>query len=100
MISIRIAGVVRKDGEIDAQWINQEINRRRADGQSPCVIVTINDGDVNMTLSTPNCSGGAGGGRAPNRHEQELFDLWAKLKLNTLDFASGQVVAFYNHLRH
>jgi hypothetical protein len=94
MISIRIAGVEKKLEEASESWINQEINRRRADGQAVCVQVTIHTSDLNMVLSTPTCGGGFGGARPPTRREQEVFDLWDKRGLNRQDFASGGVVAF------
>jgi hypothetical protein len=94
MISIRIAGVERKLEEATEAWINQEINRRRADGQVVCVQVTIHTSELNMVLSTPTCSGALGGGRPPTLREKEVFDLWDHRGLNRPDFASGSVVAF------
>jgi hypothetical protein len=94
MISIRIAGVERKLEEASESWINQEINRRRADGQVVCVQVTIHTSELNMVLSTPTCASGLGGGRPPTRHEREIFDLWDQRGLNRHDFTSGGVVAF------
>jgi hypothetical protein len=44
-------------------------------------------------------SGAGVRGRRPNQREQEIFDLWDKMKLNTHDFASGQIVAFLGQLR-
>jgi hypothetical protein len=41
MIKIKIGEYERMLVEADEQWINQQINRRRSDGQSICVIVTI-----------------------------------------------------------
>lgn len=100
MISIRIGSTERKIEDADEHWINQEINRRLADGQSVCVRVTIKEGDLDMALSTPNCpTGGGGGGRLPNAHEQAVFDLWEKLGLSSGRFAGGQVGAFVKQLR-
>jgi hypothetical protein len=100
MITVRI-GTDEKDmsNSIDEQWINQEINRRRRDGETVCVRVTIHDADVQMMLSTPSCGGGGGAGRPPNVAEKEIFDLWAHRDLNQPGFTGGNVVAFLKQLR-
>lgn len=98
MVSIRINNEQRTLVEIDESWISQQINRRRAAGQTVCVQVTVNSGNLNLTLSTPTCAAG-GGGRAPNHDEQEVFDLWAKLGLNDARFTGGELVAFLKQLR-
>ena len=99
MVSIRIGNEQRNLDEIDESWINQQINRRRAAGQTVCVQVTVNSGNLNLTLSTPTCAGIGGGGRAPNLDEREVFDLWAKLGLNDARFTGGELVAFLKQLR-
>lgn len=96
MISIQI-GQEKRD-TIDEHWINTQVNRRQAEGQQVCVIVTIHEGDLQMKLSTPTCGGGGGGGRQPNDRERMVFDLWAKHRLNSADFAGGNLVAFLKQL--
>jgi hypothetical protein len=98
MITIRIAEEERQLDAVDEQWINQQINRRRADGQSVCVIVTVHKDDLDMVLSTPNCASG-GGGRPPRPREKEVFDLWNQRGLNDTDFTGGNLVAFLKQLR-
>lgn len=99
VITVKIGNEERLLSEIDAQWINQQIHRRRADGHSVCVRVQILHENLDMVLSTPNCATG-GGGRAPNRFEQVIFDLWQKLGLNDVNFTGGNVVAFLNQLKN
>jgi hypothetical protein len=100
MITVRI-GSDEKDmsSAIDEHWINQELNRRRRDGETVCVRVTIRDADLQMVLSTPSCGVGAGGGRAPTAAEQEIFDSWAHRGLNQPDFTGGNLIAFLKQLR-
>jgi hypothetical protein len=100
MITVRI-GTNERDmtSDIDEQWINQQINRRRADGERVCVRVTINEPALNVTLATPTCAGGGGGGRAPNAAEREVIELWASRGLNQADFTGGSVIAFLKQLR-
>jgi hypothetical protein len=83
----------------DPQWITQEIQGRRKDGLSVCVVVRIQTEGLNLTLSTPWCAKGAGGGRSPNPRERAILDLWSELGLNEGDFSPGSVVAFLRRLR-
>ena len=53
MIRIRIGEAERELASADENWINEQINRRRAHGQKVCVRVTVHEGDLNMELSTP-----------------------------------------------
>lgn len=99
MITIKIGNEERHLNEIDSQWINQQINRRRANGQSVCVRVIISHENLDMALSTPSCASG-GGDRVPNRFEQAIFNIWQKLGLNDVNFTGGNVVAFLNQLKN
>jgi len=53
MITVRIGETEKELGQVDESWINQQINRRRADGITVCVRVFIKKHDVDMVLSTP-----------------------------------------------
>jgi len=97
MVRIQIGDMERELACADESWINQQINRRRADGQNVCVRVTINKDDLNMRLSTPSCASG-GGGRPPNNREKRVFDLWDHRGLNEVDFTGGKLVAFLKQL--
>lgn len=99
MIRIRIGDVERELASADEHWINQQINRRRADGQTVCVRVTVHEGDLNMVLSTPTCGASGGGGRSPRPQEKEVFDLWNQRGLNDADFTGGNLVAFLKQLK-
>jgi len=100
MITVRIGTDERDMTEsIDEQWINQQIARRRQDGDLVCVRVAIHAGEVNVNLTTPNCGSGLGGGRSPNGAEVEIIELWNQRGLNQNDFAGGNVVAFLKQLR-
>lgn len=93
MIRVRIGESERELKDATPQWINEQINRRRADGVSFCARVIIDSNPVKLSLSTPGCSGG-GGGRQPNTHEKVILELWEKLHLNTEGFTGGNLVAF------
>jgi hypothetical protein len=99
MINVKI-GNEEKTFDGNPQWIQEHLDGRRRDGQNVCVRVSIKCRDVDMLLATPGCGGGAGGGRAPNGQEREIFELWDKFKLNTPNFTSGNLVAFLKQLGH
>ena len=99
MIKIQIGNSGERDlDEAGELWITQQINRRRQEGLSACVRVTIHIDDVNMALATPSCAGVGGGGRYPNTREQRIFDLWAERGLSGTDFAPGNLIAFLKQL--
>lgn len=95
MIKIKINEDERLLKDIDEQWINQQINRRRGSGEDICVRVTIQQGNLNMILSTPSSQGGGGGsGRQPNPQERVVYDLWNKRGLDNNNFNGGNLIAF------
>jgi hypothetical protein len=101
MIKIRINDV-EQDVElrsIDESWINQQINRRRAEGLKVCVRITIQVGDLDLFLSTPTCQTGAGSSRPLRPHEKVVCALWNEEMLDEKDFTGGRVVAFLKRLR-
>ena len=80
--------------DVSESWIHQQVGQRQDDGQNVCARVTLENGSVNLLLSTPQCSRGGGGGRHPNQKEEEIIGLWEKLHLNEAHWASGNLVAF------
>lgn len=99
MIRVRIGDSERELRDATPQWVNEQINRRRADGLSVCVQVVIRSGPLDITLVTPTCPGtGGGGGRHLNRHEKDVVSLWKRLHLDTQDFTGGNLVAFLRQI--
>jgi hypothetical protein len=98
MITIRIGESERDISSANESWINQQINRRKADSLSVCVRVFIKEGDLDMILSTPTCGAARGGGRPPRPHEKSVFDLWNKSGLNKNDYSGGNLIAFLKQL--
>lgn len=97
MIRVQIGGNERDLDDVSPQWVNEQINRRRADGVPVCVKVLVNSSAVNIALATPGCQS-EGGGRQPSQQEKELFDLWEQLHLNTDEFTGGKLIAFLRQL--
>jgi len=99
MIIVSIGEEQRALQDATPAWVNEQIQRRRGDGQSICVRVSIKQGGLNMSLATPNCASTQGEGRTPNPNEKELFALWADRGLNDPHFSGGNLVAFLAQLR-
>lgn len=97
MIRVIIGNSERELSSVDESWINQQINRRRSDGENVCVRVNINKDRLNMALSTPSCPCGSGG-RPPNRDEEKLFSVWRKMGLDKDNFSGGNLIAFLRQL--
>ena len=101
MIRVQIGGDEKELATADEHWINQQINRRRAEDQTVCVRVTVEEGNLSMILSTPTCGGGSGGrGRPPSPYEKEIFSLWNQRGLDDVNFTGGNLVAFLKQLRN
>jgi hypothetical protein len=98
MILVSIAGDERSVQDANADWIVQQIERRRRDGLPVCVVVTIRTSELQMRLATPECGGG-GGRRLPTGSEAGVFGLWSELGLNQSGFAPGKVIAFLRRLK-
>jgi hypothetical protein len=95
MIRVIIGDVESELNSINENWINQHINRRKADGQSVCVRVIIHTDKLNMTLSTPSCAG-----RQPSSQEAAVFDMWEQCGLNRQQFTGGHLIAFLKKFRN
>ena len=97
---IKIGQEERQFDAADERWITQQINHRRADGVTPCVKITIRQGDLDMLLATCGCpAAGGGGGRPPNSQEASIFELWKHRGLNAPNFSAGNLVAFLNQIK-
>ena len=97
MNTITIGNDQRLLSDADPQWITQQIQGRRKDGLSVCLVIQIQEGDLNISLSNPS---GGGGGRGPNARERAVLDLWSDSGLNDADFSPGAVISFLRRLRN
>jgi len=92
-IRVQIGTNERDISDIEPNWVEEQINRRKKDGVPICVRVSIKQEDINISLATNDCPKG-GGGRPPNKKEKEIFELWDKLHLNQDTFSIGNLMAF------
>lgn len=100
-MSVRvIIGTSERDlKNIESNWVNEQINRRKEEGAPICIRVLIEHGDINITLSTPDCPCGSGKPRRLTNSENEVLELWNSCHLNENRFSSGNLVSFLKQLR-
>lgn len=84
----------RNIDNIEPNWINEQVSKRRNEGSPVCVRIIIDLGDINLSFATSDCPGSAGIRRSLTRSEKELLDLWRKLHLNDENFTSENLVTF------
>ncbi len=97
-IKVQIGTSERDINDIEPNWVNEQINRRKKDGVPICVRISIKQEDINISLATNDCPRGARGGRPPSKREKEILDLWDKLHLNEEFFSSGNLIAFLKQI--
>ena len=90
MITVKIGTEARDYESADAQWIGQHIRGLERDGLAVCVRVKIEEGSINMTLSTRACGGGGGAWQrgSPTRRNRGLSisgsnTTWINLRLTS-----------------
>lgn len=98
MYTVYIGEEERREEEVRESWINQQINRRRHDGEAVCVRVSIDDGGESMFLASCGCPRGRPGQWSPGRKQRMIHDLWLHHGLDKCDFTGGNVVAFLKRL--
>lgn len=96
---ISIGGVERCLADADSQWVHQTIHAREREGLETCVAVTLKSTDFNVRLAMPCCSRTTGRGRAPNRREREVINLWHKFELAESCKNVSRVWPFLTQLR-
>jgi hypothetical protein len=99
-IRVKIAGIEKDISEVDPNWVNQQINGRRADGEVVCVQVTIHKDSVNLILITADCPHAISGSKyILTDIEHEILNLWRKLHLSESNFSGGNLIAFLHQVK-
>jgi len=101
MITLKIGTSERRDGDINARWIQEQVNARRKKDEKICVFFKVNCGDVNINLTSRDCakSYGGGVGRPPNVKEEFILDEWRKKGFPLNDINPGMVISFWEFLK-
>jgi hypothetical protein len=99
-VTVQIGDNVVELSYVTQGWLEDQIIRRKKDRVPICVIVRVQQGGADLILATQACGNtGGGGGRPPNRKEQEIFRLWNEGNLNSGDFSAGSFYSFLQHLK-
>lgn len=85
--------------QVTPQWINQQINNRRDDGESVCVIVRLRDPFPELNLATPSCGGGGRPERQYSDRESAILDMWRE-GMGQNGFTGGDLVSFLARLKN
>jgi hypothetical protein len=99
MIRVIIGDSERGIDKAQISWLREQILPRRNDGMPVCVKVLIKTDSLNIQLTTPGCSGGASGGRAPNSEERRILQLWERCGMDRDDFEIAELNAFLNDIK-
>lgn len=95
-----IIGPSERDiNNIDPNWINEQVKRRRNEGVPVCIRILIDEGNINLSLATSDYPSSRGPRRTLTRAENEVLSLREKLHLNESNFLSGNLVALIKQLR-
>lgn len=96
VISVRIGSSERNYSDVNKDWIIQQIVKRRKEGQSFSVEISIECGPVNIICSTPGSKSINGVPRSLRPEEIKIQKLWQKYNLNNKDFSIENLLYFLN----
>ncbi len=99
MIRVSIGPDERSLNDVSGGWIAEQVGRRREQGGTVCIRVTVQEAGLNVVLATAGCPGG-GGSRPPTDAERRILELWRRQRLDEADFPPGRLMAFLQQLRH
>ncbi len=99
MITIKIGTAERRDGEINARWIQDQVNARKKEGEKICVLFQINCVDININLPSRDYPKSGGGGRKLKPKEKFILDEWNKKGFYAKDINPGMVVSFWEFVK-
>lgn len=97
-IRVRIDEDERSLDSVDADWIHRHLTGQGRADRDHRVQVHIHTEHVHVLLTTSNCRS-SGSGRVPTREEKEVFDLWARFRLDEPGANLQKLWPFLNCLR-
>lgn len=100
MVSLRIGTHERQGIEsLEESWVSNVIQGYKRNDEKCCVVLKIDEEDVDLKLATSDCGLGGGGTRKFTSKEQDIIDLWTKLDLNSQSCNPGNLIAFLKQLQ-
>jgi hypothetical protein len=98
MITVKIGPTQREYENADANWVHKMIKSLKDSDEGVCVIVTIEEPPVNISLASKDCNRAGGGSHHFNEKEEKIIELWRK-HIGDDEVAPGHLVAFLSQLR-
>lgn len=99
MIKVRIGNDEREFNNSSEGWIKEQVDHRRRAGQSICIRIIINKGQLNMSLSTADCPKNNSRTRRPRPEEKRIFDFWRDQGLNQHNFNVENLIKFFRQIK-
>lgn len=97
--TISINGSQRTLADAEPNWLANQINGRKHDGQTICLHIRLEQ-PVALTLATQGCglSGGSGASRPYTPKENQVIALWHECGMGEPDLKLGHVMQFLRRL--
>lgn len=97
MITVKIGPMQREYENADANWVHKMVKSLRDSGEGVCVIVTIEEPPINISLASKDCNRTGGGPPNFNEKEEKIIELWRK-HLGEDEVVPGHLVSFLSQL--
>lgn len=100
MIKVTIDDDAKVDRDISSSWITEKVNRMRASAGYASASVQIDQAHIHLTFATPGAGEVPASARPLTTQERQLMNTWAKLHLDTNNFAASELAAFVRPFIH
>ena len=97
MITVKIGPMQREYENADANWVHKMIKSLKDSNEAVCVIVTIEEPPVNISLASKDCKRAGGGSTNFNEKEKKIIELWRK-HIGEDEVVPGGLIAFLSQL--
>ena len=97
MIRVKIGPMQRDYENADPNWVHRMIKSLRDSHEGVCVIVTIEEPPINLSLASKDCNRVRRGSNNFNEKEKRIIELWRK-HLGEEEVVPGRLISFLNEL--
>lgn len=100
MIKVTIDHDAKTDRDISSSWITDRVNRMRSSIGYAAASVQIDQAHIHLTFATPGAGDVPPSVRPLTTQERQLMNTWARLHLDTNNFAASELAAFVRPFIH
>jgi hypothetical protein len=97
MITVKIGPMQRDYENADANWVHRMIQSLRKSDEGVCVIVTIEEPPINISLASKECNRSGHGSTNFNEKEKKIIEFWRK-HLGEDEVVPGRLISFLSEL--